>query len=343
MVNNVNDVTESILLEALNKGFELGSFGASEYPALFKIKDYIFKRGIVNVSKADSYKVSTFLLSFPQEISCGGLVVKAVPLVEKTLISEVTRECEVLQQLRKLQESDFIIPLYMGEVDYADMRFFVTEFLSGVIVSEVVLNRENIHKIAKAIRNVQDSLYYIPVGSQLLDGSRKSQGYYKQKVRSYMSKQSVFGLSSEELDFLCPLESFRSIYPTVVSDRSPTNFILHSNQIGLFDFGLLLVGVPFEDWSWFIDDPLLRTDFDRDELLEIFCTESSQEIVMDDLDLKKMFYIASVFVCIKQCCLMLDIGCEKMADHYLECAFVSAKSISDKGAVQLLQKLKDSI
>lgn len=108
----------------------------------------------------------------------------------------------------------------------------------------------------------------------------------------------------------------------------------------MFDFGLLLVNTLLEDWSWFIDDPRLKTHLTRDDVLKIFCEVNSHTLGMSMVEMKNAFSVASFFVCIKQYCLMLDADRNEMANHYWCRALVSARSIADYRAVQVLKNIE---
>ncbi len=107
----------------------------------------------------------------------------------------------------------------------------------------------------------------------------------------------------------------------------------------MFDFALTLVGVPYEDWSWFLDDPRLNSSLNRQELVQLFCQDYSAVSGVSETKCAEYFYAASVFVCIKQFCLSLVIGQITMAKHYLQCAFSSAQQL-DKEVVILLESLQ---
>ena len=131
-------ITKDFLCEALCHGFRNGELRTNEHPIPAVLHDVLSLIECIHARKAEGYETETFLLFVPQLMGCAGLVVKVVSLVDEALLAVTARECVVLQQLH-MQACPFVVPRYMGSVEYLGVRLFVTEYLPRHMASEMML------------------------------------------------------------------------------------------------------------------------------------------------------------------------------------------------------------
>ena len=87
------------------------------------------------------------------------------------------------------------------------------------------------------------------------------------------------------------LNDISVIEKTIVTDRSADNiFIGENNHIIMIDFSTVRIGIQFDNWIQFIDDPRAKFICSKDELVTIFFNKKSlNENVMD------YYYAASIY------------------------------------------------
>lgn len=329
------------LLEFLRAGLALGAFAGCDDETQAAIRLCASgSMAALHTRKASGYEVSTYLLSFAGWTYLRGLVMKIIPLTAMRLTKVTNQEFMLLGQLVSKADS-YVMPRALGMFESSGNHIFVTELLAGSMATEKILGEKDVAGIARAIGHLQESLAVTEFGRIKLAGmsSPSAEPYYDPKTRKFIETHRKLTLSRGEVAFVEVLEPLRNASPTIVSDRSPVNILLSDGSIGMFDFGLVLVGVPFEDWSWFIDDPRLASELSRKEMVRIFW-EGLERPVMSLADTTTAFHVAAIFVCVKQYCLMDNVGRHAMALHYLQRARMSAESIDSPDAIALVQKLE---
>jgi aminoglycoside phosphotransferase (APT) family kinase protein len=329
------------LLEFLRAGLALGAFAGCDDETQAVIR--LCARGsmaALQTRKASGYEVSTYLLSFAERTHLRGLVMKIIPVTATRLTEVTNQEFTLLGQLVS-EAYSYTVPRALGTFESRGNHIFVTELLAGNMATEKMLSAEDVAGIARAIGHLQQSLAITEFGRTNIAGVSlpSADPYYGPKTRKFIETHRKLTVSRGEVTFVEVLESLRNASPVIVSDRSPANILLSDGQIGMFDFGLVLVGVPFEDWSWFIDDPRLVSELSREEMVRVFW-ESLERPAMSLADTTTSFHVSAIFVCIKQCCLMEDAGRHAMASHYLQRMRISAESIGSEDAIALVQKLE---
>lgn len=328
------------LIRIIRHGLEQGAFSRRNLETLDAIRACISSKNLTT-HKADGYEVDTYILPCPPHQNVSGLAVKVLPYTAETLIKNTSQECAILRQIIP-RGGLYVVPAFLADFTYEDCRIFVTQLLPGKVATEVVLEEHHIVAIARAIRQLQSDISTTHVGRKKLKEVKGSQQipYYALKIKKFLKETFSLQIGDGTLHVFGLLEAMRNQHPVIVSDRSPANFIIDQvGRVGAFDFGLILAGVPCEDWSWFIDDPRLQSALTREEILQIFC-DYEQGSSGEDVN-AAAFHVSAIFVCIKQYCLMRQIRRDEMAAHYLERALQSAEAISSHEVVQMLGELKN--
>jgi hypothetical protein len=235
------------------------------------------------------------------------------------------------------------IPSVLGIVEDDDAEIFVTRYLPGVLASEAQLTTSDIERLAVSIRELQRALAATLIGRGVLSTAEASSSYYQSKTQKFLNQMGIDSKFVPHLKIFESLSKYRETGATVVSDRSPANFILTPTQVGAFDFCLLLAGSETEDWSWFIDDPRLHTSVSRNEMLTIFANVYRQPWSPSHLEYRELFNVASMFVCMKQASIMLAINRVDMAGHYLRMLQVSAAENDSREAMILAQIVYEGV
>jgi len=285
---------------------------------------------------ASEYEVCTYTIS--DAASRRGAVVKIVGRHAERLVRGLSQEFALLAELHAAR-SAFPVPKRMALFALGEVFVSVTELLQGSYLTEMNLSETDVHAIARTIGDTQNAIANTSIGGALIANARSP--YYMEKIRHFandaLTKQHL-NLITEDFDFAA-LEAMRRSCPVVVSDRSPANFIMNEDRdVRMFDFGLLLAGIPHEDWSWFIDDPRLRTNLTRDELLAIFIEATGSR---HRPDAEEMFHRAAIFVNMKQYCLMSQTR-RSAAEHYLSRVRQSAEALSADKVLRLVETLQSS-
>lgn len=283
---------------------------------------------------ASEYEVKTYVVY--DHGSRRGAVVKIAPYRHQHLARGIAREFVLLRELRQSTCSSFRVP--DGEALFVVDNHLVSvvEMLNGTYLTERNVTAYDVVAAAHAIGTLETALVRTGIGTSLTTEARGP--YYAKKAHQFIERvlPGVWFSDAMESDFTA-LETVRTAHPVVVSDRSPANIILDaSGAVGMFDFGLLLVGTPFEDWSWFIDDPRLRTEIPRMELVRIFAGAAGMHF---DHSAEMMFHRAAMFVNIKQCCIAAGTG-RGGVGHYLSRLRQSAKALSSDRAMRLVESLQ---
>ncbi|TSC65286.1 MAG: hypothetical protein G01um101477_546 [Candidatus Doudnabacteria bacterium Gr01-1014_77] len=254
-------------------------------------------------------------------------------------IARAAKESALLHQASRVNR--YLIPRHLAEFVFENQMIFVTEILQGKSVTEICIGKKEVEKIADAIRQNQDVLSQTSLGKELIAEASRATSYYKTKVAKFLKSHFDINIGFEELAFLEPLEELRRSSAVIVSDRSPANFVIHEDRVGAYDFEVAFAGVAFEDWSWFIDDPRLNTSISWQEILHLFCEDYAKVDRRSEAEITQSFFISSIFVCIKQSCMMLAMGEAEMSNHYLACATRSAKQSTNKEAIELVRRLRE--
>lgn len=340
----INDHFSSLdLLRILNTGFREGVFSGCNESVINAIQTCLNEPlEKLKISKASGYKVDTYIIPFTEHVKVRGLIVKVLPLNLETLISSTFQEFTILQQVFSIGGL-YTLPTCFADFKCENYRIFVSQLLPGKMASEIFLETDDIVAMSVVIRQLQSDISVTQIGVKKLSEAKSvaETSYYASKIRRFLKETFCFEVDGNELDIFGTLEVARKLNPVIVSDRSPTNFVIDDfGKIGVFDFGLLLVGVPWEDWSWFIDDPRLNSSLSREEIIKIFCN-SQQNCFHGDANIVTVFHLSAIFVCIKQYCLMLEIHRDEMALHYLARARLSAEEVSSEEIVNIISKMKN--
>jgi hypothetical protein len=283
---------------------------------------------------ASEYEVSTYVVHDPE--SRRGVVVKIASYRRKHLIQGLSREFMLLRELYQTAPASFRVPDGNALFALGGHLVSVTEMLDGVYLTECAITADEAFAAARAIAAVECALTHTSVGATLI--AEMHSPYYARKAHQFIER--VFpGKSSfnEGERLFSALEAARLEHPVVVSDRSPANLTVDTHgTVGVFDFGLLLTGTPFEDWSWFIDDPRLRTDVSRMELVRIFAEAADMRL---DSSVETMFHRAAMFVNIKQCCIAAERRRAGVV-HYLSRIRQSAEALSSGEGMRFVESLQ---
>ncbi|MHB8871392.1 MAG: protein kinase family protein [Candidatus Doudnabacteria bacterium] len=333
-----DDFAKSAALRFLNRGLTVGAFNQCDQEV--KLAVSLCASGSMQelqVQRITAYKEDVFLLHF--EGAMHGLVLRVFPVEATDRIARAVRESALLHQASRVGQC--LIPRHLAEFAFENQMIFVTEMLPGKSVTEICIGKKEVEKIADAIRQNQDVLSQTPLGKELIAEASRTTSYYKTKVVKFLKSHFNINIGLEELAFLEPLEEIRRSSAVIVSDRSPANFVIHGERVGAYDFEVTFAGVAFEDWSWFIDDPRLNTSISWQEILHLFCEDFARVDRRSEAEITQAFFISSIFVCIKQSCLMLAMGEAKMSNHYLACATRSAKQSKNKEAIELVRRLRE--
>ncbi len=328
------------LIAIMRHGLEQGAFSRRNLETLDAIRACISSKNLT-AYKADGYEVDTYILPCPSDLNLRGLVVKVLLHTAETLIKNTSQECAILRQI--IPKGDlYVVPSFLADFRHEDCHIFVSQLLPGKVATEVVLEERHIVTIARAIRQLQSDISTTHVGRKKLKEVKGSQQipYYALKSKRFLKETFGLQIGDSALHVFDLLETMRNQHLVIVSDRSPANFVIDQvGHVGTFDFGLILAGVPCEDWSWFIDDPRLQSTLTREEILQIF-RDGERDSSGEDVNVVA-FHVSALFVCIKQHCLMRKIRRDEMAAHYLKRALRSAEVISSHEIVQMLGELKN--
>jgi len=333
-----NQLGPQALQQLLSAGIESGAFAECELGTRRQIQAFALgPTKATRVAKAAGYVASTYLITFPASARISGLVIKVIPLCAERLIADCVQERALLHEIYH-ESCSCTLPAQLAEFELGELRIFVSQLLPGVSATKIIVDTAEARGIAQSIRDIQRALPQTITGAALIrEALQAERPYYTRKVRKFLRDFRGLELTAEEVAFLEPLERVRKSAPALVSDRSPANFVLHEGKVGAFDFGLVLAGVPHEDWSWFIDDPRLNSSLCRQELLEVFLEDEVSRAVS-----RGCFHLSAIFVCLKQYSLMYALDRHSVAEHYLSRAAESAEALSLPSAKRLLQKITDS-
>ncbi|MEK7075852.1 MAG: hypothetical protein AAB948_03625 [Patescibacteria group bacterium] len=333
-----DDFARSAALRFLDRGLTVGAFNLCD-PEVKSAVSLCTSGSLqeLQVQRITAYKEDVFLLRFPSTMH--GLVLRVFPVEATDRIARVIRESTLLHQAS--QVCQYLIPRHLAEFVFENQMIFITEMLPGKAVTEICIGKNEVERIADAIRQSQDILSRTPLGKDLIAEASRTTSYYKTKVVKFLKSYFNIDISFEELAFLEPLEELRRNSAVIVSDRSPANFVIDGERLGAYDFEVAFAGVAFEDWSWFIDNPRLNASLSWQELLHLFCEDFTKVNRGSEAKASQTFFISSVFVCIKQHCLMLAMGEAEMSNHYLACAARSAEQSTQKEAIELVRKLRE--
>lgn len=325
------------LRSLIGAGIEQGAFSECSLQIQESIQAYT--RGTVadvRVRRAAGYEVSTYLLEFSGEGVIPGFVVKVIPSGSGRLNAACDQERALLREINRSVRG-CSLPLQLGRYSAHGFQIFASQLLSGTLLTDLVIGTSEAGQLARVITAIEKGLAGTFVGSSMLSRATEGPGlYYGPKIQKFLKNFYDLAVGEDEVAFFADLERERVSAPCLVSDRSPANFVMNKDQVGAYDFGLVLVGVKYEDWSWFIDDPRLKTSLDRVELLRAFLTAHEQGS-------EYLFHLSSIFVCIKQCALMQAAGGQEMASHYLKRARESAEACPAPTARLLIEKLSERV
>lgn len=335
-----SDADSNQALHLLNQGLEAEAFDLCETQVLELIR--LCASGLMRglkVQKVLGYFEQIYLMRFPNPKPMQGLVLRVVPIQETKRIARATKESIFLQQSRP-EVAGCLVPRHLGSFISENQEVFITELLPGTVMTGVRIGRSEALKIADAIWSIQQMLSQTTLGAEIITNAKSSTPYHSARIAKFLKRQ--FGLNTEprELEFFSALDELRASSSVIVSDRSPANFVADGESIGAFDFEVAFAGIAFEDWSWFIDDPRLNSSLSRQELLQVFSKHFAQTTNANEATIRSAFHLCSIFVCIKQHCLMLATEQEEMARHYLDCASESAQQTKLKEAIELIRKLQ---
>ena len=335
-----SDADSDQALQLLKQGLEAGTFDLCEtqIQKLIELCASRLMRGL-KVQKVLGYSEQTYLMRFPNPKPMQGLVLRVVPTQETKRIIRATKESTFLKQSRP-EVAGCLIPRHLGSFVSENQMVFVTELLTGTVMTEVCVGRAEALKIADAIWSIQQRLSQTTLGAEIITSAKSSTPYHSARIAKFLKRQFGWNIGLEELAFFNALDELRASSSVIVSDRSPANFVADGENIGAFDFEVAFAGIAFEDWSWFIDDPRLNSSLSRLELLQVFSEHFAQTTNANEITASNAFHLCSIFVCIKQHCLMLANGRDEMAKHYLDCASESAKQSRLKEAIELIRKLQ---
>lgn len=312
----------------LGEGMRQNSFATSALSLIRAIVDGNDQD--VQVQASHGYGAQTHLVRVQGHTS--GIAIKLVDPHEARLVRMCARELAIYRELAVTLQ-DCKSPRPFGQFVTESCAVFVTELLEGRPATQHLLTSDDLVPIIRSIREVEDGLMSSTSGREvLLSAQTSSEEYYARKIADFLQEHLGLSIDPGVLEAFGSLDRLRHTSMTVVSDRSPANFLLSAGEVGAIDFGLVLAGTMYEDWAWFIDDPRLKTSLTRDELLTLFQREWGTGSSKD-------FSLASVFVGIKQYCLMRTLGETAMAARYLERVAVSAQDFGDRKVMELVEKI----
>lgn len=338
-----NQSVKSTALRLLAKGLKTVPFNFWNHSAecLIKLCASGSMKGL-RVQKLAGHIGTIYLLFFPNHIEMSGLVIRVVKNQSKTNVAGAVQEITFLKQLQS-ETTQYLFPHHLATFPSKNSVIFVTELLEGTMLTETVVGTSEAARVASAIRHTQRALSATKVGKAIIANAKTSPFSCASKLAGYVHTYFGIAIDIEELSFLKIIDDLREKSPVIVSDRSPTNFVINNEKIGAYDFEVAFAGVPFEDWSWFIDDPRLVSSLSRAKLLSIFCQDFALNTDKNETILTHLFHISSIYVCIKQSCFMLARGEKELSAKYLERAHESAQKLSLKEAVSIITRMRDTL
>ena len=226
-------------------------------------------------------------------LDSGSLVVEAVPShsskvfllssnlkVEQKFILKVRKVHQEKKRFGLKTEADICLELATGlsvavpeVVLYGTTEAFEVAlygYKTGVLASDTILDGHQIDVIWSAILEIQDRLMVSDVDSiqQLVKTLDQDQNFSGKIVR-HTSKLlnleldlSRLGLIDQKLNS----ENMKSSR-TMLSDRSPANWVIDGKNIAALDFDLVLPESCLGDFVLFIDDYRLSVPYDRRALI----------------------------------------------------------------------------
>jgi hypothetical protein len=127
----------------------------------------------------------------------------------------------------------------------------------------------------------------------------------------------------------------------LVSDRSPKNWVIGDNaELTILDLGLVRLGGKEEDWIWFIDSPSIKTDYNREQLIDFYLLNEENDMSKYE-DKKRRFHFSAVYLNILQMCFLYKK--DKNASEYAyNKALESAQFLGNIDMVYEIRKIKSS-
>ena len=253
----------------------------------------VYLRGVLSGQQVGSVlnpKLAAVVTDF---LDSGSLVVEAVPshsskvfLLSSSLKPEqkfILKVREVYEEKKRFglkTEADICLELTTGlSVAVPEIVLYGATGTSevalygnkaGILASDTMLDDDQIKVIWSAILEIQDKLVLSEVDSvQSLVKTLTEDQDFSSKIVRHTSKLlnvkldvSRLGLIDQKLNS----EKMKSSR-TILSDRSPANWIIDGDTIAAIDFDLVLPESCLGDFVLFIDDYRLSVPYDRNALI----------------------------------------------------------------------------
>ena len=224
----------------------------------------------------------------------GSLVVEAMPShsskvfllssnlkIEQKFILKVKEVCQEKKRFGLKTEADICLDLatglsvavpeivLYGATDTSEVALY--RHKTGILASDIMLGDDQIKVIWSAILEIQDKLIVSEIDSiQSLVKTLTQDQDFAGKIVRHTSKLlnvkldlSRLGLIDQKLNS----EKMKSSR-TILSDRSPVNWIIDGDTIAAIDFDLVLFESCLGDFVLFIDDYRLSVPYDRNALID---------------------------------------------------------------------------
>jgi len=172
--------------------------------------------------------------------------------------------------------------LKLGRID--NHYVGVMEYVSGELLTQMHISASLLDDVVAITEKVQDSLntnLTLDEKKALTEPGFENKNFYSNKIVSRFMNRMGIGFDGTCLgaldEYLANSEMREK--SVVITDRNPSNLIYNnqSSEIQLIDFNASRVSLPEEDWVFFIDDPRIRTDLTRDEMIRAYA-KSDEEI-----------------------------------------------------------------
>lgn len=291
------------------------------------------------VSDLGGHSHGAFLLIIRTETGSRKFVFKSCEDMDMRSKKVLTTEFLLIQSLAK--DSTILTPQALEQVFLNDHQFFFYEFIVGNRLDSENITQETARRIAEQTRRVQKKLVEISIAdTRLIRQELEEPINHAHKIAKYLTSAFKKELPLSSLKYINRVLSApqRRKLRTLISDRNPLNWIRQADgHLVSFDYDLIKIGYCYEDWILFIDRPELKTNLTRDELIEIFFTQS--QLHYHTKIHYEGFHVNAVAQNLIQASLFLNMDRAKSL-HYLERAQNSALKVNMPDMQIFIQSLQ---
>jgi hypothetical protein len=233
-------------------------------------------------------------------------------------------------------------PISSGILEHNSVAVY--EYLQGEPLSQVQITMEVLRGVISTTGKVQAVLKKSLTKDEknaVVEASAKSQ-YYSQKIIERLKEGMGLSISKKAL---LPIDQYLKqqhlqSHKTITSDRHSNNFNYsqQNNRMGVIDFNVLRENFPQEDWVWFIDDPNIKTDLTREQMIKEYVKENKK---LNSHEQEKIFhYIATYRNLLMAAARYKDTAQKEISYHHVKRAKESAKKI---GLTLLVNEIEKKI